>query len=213
LLNAATTQADQARALADSAQSRDDWTLVVSLWEEAIALLDAIPEDAPEHAAAQQNKSAYQENLATAQQAATIPVDTTPRLTTPQPESAESAETTATASGATAAAPEPTTELADVTAEVALANHLTQSGARMYAAYWCSYCERQQQLFGAAAVQQLEIIECDPRGENPQVDRCRAANISGFPTWEINGQQYPGLQSLDRLANLSGYDGPRDFSN
>jgi len=83
----------------------------------------------------------------------------------------------------------------------------------MYAAYWCSYCERQKDLFGEEAVQQLEVVECDPRGENPQVDRCRAANVSGFPTWEINGRRYPGLQSLNRLADLSGYNGPRTFRN
>lgn len=218
LLSEATTQAEQASALAQSAQSRDDWALVASLWAEAIAQLDRIPEGAPERATAQQNKATYAANLSAAQQAANQPVDTTPRLHSPRPPSEESpdGEAPAETNSADSATPTPADTpdaQANVSAEVALASHLAQSGARMYATYWCSYCERQQQLFGEEAVQQLEVIECDPRGENPQVDRCRAANVSSFPTWEINGRQYSGLQSLSRLADLSGYNGPHTFSD
>ncbi|MEO1146972.1 MAG: hypothetical protein AAFY26_15415 [Cyanobacteria bacterium J06638_22] len=98
LLSDATAQAAQASALAQSAQSRDDWALVANLWEQAIVLIDQIPESAPEHAAAQQAKATYTTNLNTAQQAADLPVDTTPRLHTPltpseETEEEESAET------------------------------------------------------------------------------------------------------------------------
>jgi hypothetical protein len=92
LLSEATAQAAQASALARSAQSRDDWALVANLWEEAIALIDQIPEGAPEHATAQEAKATYAANLSTAQQAANLPVDTTPRLHTPQTPSEESEE-------------------------------------------------------------------------------------------------------------------------
>lgn len=92
LLSEATAQAERANALAQSAQSRDDWALVASLWERAIALLDQIPEEAPEHANAQQARATYAANLGEAQQAADIPVDTTPRLHAPLPASDEETE-------------------------------------------------------------------------------------------------------------------------
>jgi glutaredoxin len=89
--------------------------------------------------------------------------------------------------------------------EEQLAVHLTQTGAVMYATYWCPYCQRQEALFGETAFQYIERVECDPQGENPQPDRCREAGVRGLPTWIINGQNYPGLRSLEELAELSGY--------
>jgi len=43
----------------------------------------------------------------------------------------------------------------------------------------------------------------------PQV--CKAAKITGYPTWEIKGKRYMGTQTLEELANASGYKGSRDF--
>jgi glutaredoxin len=94
---------------------------------------------------------------------------------------------------------------------IPLARHLKQQGAKMYGAFWCPYCQRQKDMFGAEAFSLIQYIECDPRGENAQPDLCRRANITGFPTWEINGKQYRGMQSLDQLAELSGYQGSRNF--
>lgn len=98
-------------------------------------------------------------------------------------------------------------------AEMALAAHLKQIGAKMYGAYWCSHCHDQKQLFGKSAFSQINYIECDPKGKNPQPDLCKAANVKGFPTWEINGKSVSGTQSLDELATLSGYQGSRNFQN
>lgn len=96
-------------------------------------------------------------------------------------------------------------------AEMALANHLRSVGAKMYGAYWCAACNWQQSLFYEAS-HQLEVIECDPRGANAQPDRCQAAGLRAFPTWEINGRVYPpGALALGELADLSNYRGPRNF--
>ncbi|MBD1912989.1 hypothetical protein [Leptolyngbya sp. FACHB-8] len=255
LVAEAKENATQAATLSQSAQSRDDWALVSSRWQRAIALLSRIPEGAPEAAKAQQDLATYRRNLAEAQQQASQPLNRQPvRLarpeadaspadgSSPSPDASPSGDGTASpeASPSPGESPSPGTspspgespspgtspspgespspqanlsQRADVTAEVALANHLQQTGARMYAAYWCGYCQRQQAMFGSEAVQQLEIVECDPRGTNPQVDRCRTANVGSFPTWQINGRLYPGLQSMTRLADLSGYSGPRTFRN
>ena len=97
-------------------------------------------------------------------------------------------------------------------AEIALAKHLKDSGAVMYAAWWCPHCHDQKQLFGAEATEALNLVECAEDGQNSQVDLCRSKpEITGFPTWEINGEFYSGTQSLARLAELSGYSGPKDF--
>ncbi|WP_413163499.1 vitamin K epoxide reductase family protein [Capilliphycus salinus ALCB114379] len=98
-------------------------------------------------------------------------------------------------------------------ANIALAEHLTQVGAKMYGAFWCSHCQTQKQLFGKEAVTKLTYIECDPKGKNAQPDLCQAANIKGYPTWVVNGQQYSGVQRLENLAELSGYTGSQNFGN
>ncbi|EDZ93876.1 Vitamin K epoxide reductase [Limnospira maxima CS-328] len=96
---------------------------------------------------------------------------------------------------------------------ISLAQHLTNVGAAMYGAYWCNFCQQQKQLFGRQAINYLTYIECDPAGENPQPDLCQAKGIPGYPAWEINGELHPWLISLERLAELSGYTGSRNFGN
>ena len=100
--------------------------------------------------------------------------------------------------------------VAQASARLSLAQHLDSIGARMYGAYWCPYCDRQADMFGDA-FSEIEYIECDPRGENAQPQLCRSAGIQGYPTWEIDGQFYAGMRSLEELATLSGYSGPTDF--
>ena len=96
-------------------------------------------------------------------------------------------------------------------AAVALAEHLTSSGAVMYSAYWCPHCHEQKELFGKQAADQLKVVECAPDGENNQADLCRSKGLEGFPSWEINGSIDSGVKGLDTLAELSGYKGNTDF--
>ena len=90
---------------------------------------------------------------------------------------------------------------------MALAEHLTARGAVMYSAYWCPHCHEQKELFGKEASANLKIVECAPDGRNNQADLCRATNIQGFPSWEINGKLDSGVKPLQKLAELSGYKG------
>ncbi|MFB2920694.1 vitamin K epoxide reductase family protein [Aerosakkonema funiforme] len=98
-------------------------------------------------------------------------------------------------------------------AEIALAAHLKQVGAKMYGAYWCPHCHEQKQLFGKEAFSQIGYIECDPKGKNPQPNLCQTAKVQSYPTWVINGQSVAGTQSLEKLAQMSGYTGARNFKN
>ncbi len=96
-------------------------------------------------------------------------------------------------------------------AEIALAEHLTEIGAKKYGAYWCPHCYEQKQLFGKTAFEKVNYIECAPQGLDPQPETCQQAGIRSFPSWEINGKLYPGTQPLERLAELSNYQGPDSF--
>ena len=93
-------------------------------------------------------------------------------------------------------------------AAIALAEHLTAVGARMYTAYWCPHCHEQKELFGRQATAKLQVIECAPDGRNSQKELCDAKKIDGYPTWEINGKLDSGVKPLPKLAELSGYSGP-----
>lgn len=89
---------------------------------------------------------------------------------------------------------------------------LSDKNVKMYAAFWCGHCQNQERLFGEGSLDEGKrlmidnniYVECDPRGDNSQSDLCISKGIQGYPTWIINGKQYPGEMSLKRLAELSG---------
>ena len=68
-------------------------------------------------------------------------------------------------------------------------------------------------MFGQEAFKRINYIECDENGKNGRPDLCIKAKIFSYPTWEIKGQLYPGLQSLKNLAELSGYKSDRNFTS
>ncbi len=98
-------------------------------------------------------------------------------------------------------------------AEMALAQHLRDTGAIFYGAWWCPHCHDQKQLFGQAASQVMPYVECSTPEGQQQTAECQAADVGGYPTWEIDGKRLSGTQTLEGLAQLSGYTGPRNFQN
>lgn len=102
------------------------------------------------------------------------------------------------------------TSAESTSAQQELANHLNDVNATMYGAYWCPHCTDQKAMFGEA-VSTINYVECDPEGENAQPQMCTDKGIEGFPTWEINGELYPGVHSLEQLADISNYEGSQDF--
>lgn len=71
-------KASGALAISQSAQSPDDWGLVASQWNEAIALMKSVPASSPNKAIAQKKLVQYQQNLSYAQQQASRPVQMRP---------------------------------------------------------------------------------------------------------------------------------------
>jgi len=80
---------------------------------------------------------------------------------------------------------------------------LTEKGATLYGAYWCPHCNNQKKLFGSS-LKYLNYVECDPNGENAKPELCKQNNITGYPTWIINGTHYEGEQPLQQLSSLTG---------
>jgi glutaredoxin len=75
---------------------------------------------------------------------------------------------------------------------------LTEKEVIMYGTDWCSHCQNQKRMFGKS-FQFVQYINCDRNKV-----ACDGADVRGYPTWNINGTNYPGEQSLDRLAYLTG---------
>lgn len=88
---------------------------------------------------------------------------------------------------------------------IALSKHLNKIGAVLYTTYWDTFGFEQLLLFGKSAVKNLKVIQCAPDGQDAQPQRCEEVGIEGFPTWTMPGLKESGIQSLERLAEMSGY--------
>lgn len=71
----------------------------------------------------------------------------------------------------------------------------------LYVQTGCIHCIEQEKLFGDN-VKYLTVIDCLKEG-NTQA--CINAGIEGTPTWIINGQKYVGVQEIETLKELTGY--------
>ena len=68
----------------------------------------------------------------------------------------------------------------------------------LYGQLGCHACETQEEMFGEN-YQYLTVIDCFFAG-----DECIEKEIEGTPTWIIDGQKYKGVQSLEKLKELTG---------
>ena len=83
-----------------------------------------------------------------------------------------------------------------------LADSLQALNAKMYGAYWCSHCYDQKEALGKQAFGKIQYVECSKDGVNSQNKLCKSKQVPGYPTWEIQGELYPGEQELDELEDL-----------
>ncbi len=88
----------------------------------------------------------------------------------------------------------------------ALAEHLDDSGAVFYGAFWCPACNDQKDVFGKAA-DALPYFECSPNGRNAGMAfECAAEEIRDFPTWIIGERRLTGIQTPEDLARYTRFD-------
>ncbi|MFM9047361.1 MAG: hypothetical protein ACKOOH_06840 [Cyanobium sp.] len=112
----------------------------------------------------------------------------------------------ASSGGATSTTPTLGAAMQPSTAEqLALVEHLRRAGVVFYGAWWCPACFKQKNLFGQEAGNQLPYVECEKTEQ--QRERCGKAGIAAFPTWVMGNQRLEGVQTLERLAQWSGYPG------
>jgi uncharacterized membrane protein len=97
-------------------------------------------------------------------------------------------------------APQITTQSSD--RALTLSTKLQALNAKMYGAYWCSHCYDQKQTLGKQAFSKIQYFECSKDGVDSQSKLCKARDVPGYPTWEINGKLYPGEQELEELEEL-----------
>eukprot|EP00590_Aulacoseira_subarctica_P011885 CAMPEP_0172430098 /NCGR_PEP_ID=MMETSP1064-20121228/53090_1 /TAXON_ID=202472 /ORGANISM="Aulacoseira subarctica , Strain CCAP 1002/5" /LENGTH=347 /DNA_ID=CAMNT_0013175929 /DNA_START=272 /DNA_END=1315 /DNA_ORIENTATION=- len=83
-----------------------------------------------------------------------------------------------------------------------LSAELQSLKARFFGAFWCTHCYEQKERLGKEAMGRILYIECDREGKNSQNDLCKARKVPGYPTWEINGELFPGEQSIEELENI-----------
>lgn len=78
-------------------------------------------------------------------------------------------------------------------------SRLIDIGATLYGANWCGYTTKQLDELGLAQsdLKGLDYVECTTSEQ-----LCREKSIQAFPTWQINGQIYPGFYKVDQLEQL-----------
>lgn len=87
----------------------------------------------------------------------------------------------------------------------ALAEHLNDSGAKFYGAYWCPVCQEQKRKFGSSA-ELLPYVECTPEGRGGvRAAACTGRDIAEYPTWIIDERRLPGVMEPEELARHSGF--------
>lgn len=81
---------------------------------------------------------------------------------------------------------------------------LTDSGVKMYGAYWCPHCADQKAKFGNSWTY-VNYIECSLPNKGGQNQKCNSIGIQSYPTWELaDGQKVEEVLSLQQLSKLSG---------
>ncbi|MBR9704113.1 hypothetical protein GOV12_01770 [Candidatus Pacearchaeota archaeon] len=68
----------------------------------------------------------------------------------------------------------------------------------LYLSKTCSHCQNQKKTLGEY-FSLFKTIDCFY-----EIDKCKEADISGYPTWIINGKKYTGEKSIEELKQITG---------
>jgi len=70
------------------------------------------------------------------------------------------------------------------------------NNSELYTQLGCHACQSQEEMFGKNS-QYLNIIDC-------WFEREKCLEIEKVPTWFIKGEKYTGVQSIEKLKELTG---------
>lgn len=86
----------------------------------------------------------------------------------------------------------------------ALAQCLTEKGAKFYGAFWCPHCQEQKRMFGNSA-KLLPYVECSNPDQKTQTQICIDMKIEQYPTWIFaDGSKLTGEKQPKELAEKAG---------
>ncbi len=82
----------------------------------------------------------------------------------------------------------------------AVAQCISDSGAKFYGAFWCPHCQATKALFGKSA-KLLPYVECSQPNGSGQLPICEEKGIKGYPTWIFtDGSTLNGERTMAELA-------------
>lgn len=85
----------------------------------------------------------------------------------------------------------------DEAPEIKLAKCIGENSI-IYVQTGCSACKYQESLFGDN-YKYIKSIDC-----KIEIQKCIDAQITGTPTWIIKEQKYTGVQTIEKLKELTG---------
>ncbi len=86
----------------------------------------------------------------------------------------------------------------------AFAKCVTDSGVKMYGAYWCPHCLSQKKDFGDSWMY-INYVECSLPNMAGQTEECNEAGIESYPTWFFaDGSRISSEMSMEALADKAG---------
>jgi len=81
---------------------------------------------------------------------------------------------------------------------------LSDKGAKMYGTALCTHCKEQKDMFGKSWAY-IDYVECSSPDGYGQLDICKAANITGYPTWVFDGGiRKSGTVPMEELSEKTG---------
>jgi len=87
---------------------------------------------------------------------------------------------------------------------------VTESGATMYGAYWCSHCVSQKEAFGDS-IEYIDYVECAIPNVNGPTKECEDAGITGYPTWVFgDDSRAEGEVTFEQLSQVTGCELPTE---
>lgn len=95
---------------------------------------------------------------------------------------------------------------------IELAKYMRQNNIYMAGTYWCPHTNRQRELFGEQAWNELQYVECSAKGYRGQPELCIRKRVDGYPTWIFGstGKTLPGERPLSEIVREVGFPGAWD---
>jgi len=81
---------------------------------------------------------------------------------------------------------------------------LTEKGAKLYGLPTCPHCQEQKEAFGEA-IDLIDYVDCSEKRE-----ACIEAGIESVPAWHIGDKELVGIQSFQKLGEVTGCKPPKD---